>query len=180
MKKSIVKNISLSGMFLALGIILPFFTGQIPEIGKMLSPMHIPVFLCGFFCGPISGFAVGFIMPLLRFALFSMPPIFPEGAAMALELAVYGALVGVLYKAMPKKTVFIYLSLICAMLAGRVVWGAARFLLAGLAGSEFSFSMFLAGAFINALPGIILHIVLVPAVVMSVNSMRKAANARVL
>ncbi len=176
MKKNIVKNISLSGMFLALGIVLPFFTGQIPEIGRMLSPMHIPALLCGFFCGPISGLAVGFIMPLLRFALFGMPPIFPEGVAMAFELAVYGALVGVLYRALPKRAAFIYIELICAMLAGRIVWGAVRFLIAGLAQSEFSFSMFLAGAFVNAVPGIILHIVLVPAVVVSVNSMRKTAN----
>lgn len=48
MKKN-YKNMVLSALFLAIGIILPFITMQIPRIGNMLLPMHIPVILCGFF-----------------------------------------------------------------------------------------------------------------------------------
>ena len=65
MKKSI-KNMTLSAMFMAIGIVLPFFTGQIPRIGNMLLPMHIPVFLCGLICGWQYGAVVGFLLPLLR------------------------------------------------------------------------------------------------------------------
>ena len=50
-----IKNITLSAFFLALGLVLPFVTGQIPEIGTMLLPMHIPVLLCGFICGKEYG-----------------------------------------------------------------------------------------------------------------------------
>ena len=77
-------------MYLAIALALPFITGQIPEIGAMLCPMHIPALLCGFLCGWPWGAAVGFIAPLLRGALFGMPVLFPTGTAMAFELAVYG------------------------------------------------------------------------------------------
>jgi len=72
-------------MFIAIGLVLPFFTGQIPQIGRMLLPMHIPVFLCGLICGWKYGLMVGFILPLLRYAVFGMPVIFPNGIAMAFE-----------------------------------------------------------------------------------------------
>ena len=61
-----IRAMVLSAMFLALGLVLPFFTGQIPQIGGMLLPMHIPAFLCGLICGWQFGVVVGFIMPLLR------------------------------------------------------------------------------------------------------------------
>ena len=157
----------LSAMFLALAMVLPLLTGQIPQIGQALSPMHIPVLLCGFFCGPWYGLVVGFISPILRFFLFGMPPLMPGGVAMAFELATYGCLSGLLYKLLPKKIPFIYVSLICAMLAGRVVWGVARAVIAGGTNAQFGVQAFLAGAFINAVPGIILHIVLIPVIVIA-------------
>lgn len=86
-----------AAMMLALGLALPFFTGQIPQVGNMLCPMHLPVLLCGLLCGWKYGLAVGFILPPLRYVLFSAPPIFPAGAAMAFELAAYGFLSGFLY-----------------------------------------------------------------------------------
>ena len=83
-----LRNLLLAAMFLAIGLVLPFFTGQIKEIGNMLLPMHLPVFLCALICGWQYGTAVGFIMPLLRFALFSMPRM-PTALAMAFEMATY-------------------------------------------------------------------------------------------
>ena len=59
-------NMVTAALFLALTYILPFMTGQIPEIGSMLCPLHIPVLLCGFICGWPWGLAVGFIAPLFR------------------------------------------------------------------------------------------------------------------
>ena len=160
------RRLTFSALYLAIALVLPFITGQIPEIGAMLSPMHIPVLLCGFVCGWQWGLAVGLIAPILRSVLFGMPTLYPTAIAMTFELAAYGALSGILYKLLPRKTWAIYLSLILAMIGGRLVWGAARYLLAGLSGSAFPVSAFLAGAVLDAIPGIILHIVLIPVLVM--------------
>lgn len=166
------KKMVFAAVCLALCMILPFFTGQIPQIGKALSPMHIPVLLCGFIAGPWYAAAVGAIAPLLRFAMFGKPAIIPTGIAMCFELAAYGAFSGVLYKLLPKKPWGLYVSLVTAMLGGRVVWGIATALL--LAGGEnhFTWQAFAAGAFVNAVPGIILHIVLIPIIVMALEKAR--------
>ena len=155
-----------AAMFLALALALPFLTGQIPEIGKALCPMHIPVLLCGFFCGPFYAMIVGLIAPLLRFVLFGMPPM-PTGIAMCFELAAYGLLAGLLYRALPKKPVFVYVALLVAMIGGRLVWGAARVVLLGLGLAKFSWEMFLSGAILDAIPGIIVQIVLIPILVIA-------------
>ncbi|MGI6362987.1 MAG: ECF transporter S component [Bacillota bacterium] len=103
MKNSTTKKIVLAGLFLALGLLLPSLTGQIPSIGKRLLPMHIPVLLAGFALGGPYGLIVGLITPVLRSALFGMPPLFPNAAAMSFELAAYGLLAGLLYKVLPKQ-----------------------------------------------------------------------------
>lgn len=162
-----VKNLTISGLMLALAMVLPFLTGQIPQIGSALSPMHIPVLLCGFICGGIPAMIVGAIAPLLRFVLFGMPPIFPTGVAMCFELAAYGMLSGILYRAFPRKVPYIYLSLIIAMICGRLVWGAVRVILMGLGASAFSWAAFLSGAVTGAVPGIVLHIALIPILVLA-------------
>lgn len=162
-----VLKLVLGAVCLALCMVLPFLTGQIPEIGNMLCPMHIPVLLCGFLCGPAWAAIVGAVAPLLRFALFGMPPIFPTGVAMCFELATYGAVSGMLYRLMPRKPVYVYVSLIGAMLAGRIVWGAVQLILSGVTGEAFTFAAFLAGAFTSAVPGMILHILLIPVIVLA-------------
>ena len=164
-----VRRLTYAALFLAIALVLPFITGQIPQIGAMLSPMHIPVLLCGFLCGWPWGLAVGLIAPPLRSLLFGMPAMIPGGVAMAFELAVYGAVSGWLYRRLPKKPGSVYIALIIAMIAGRLVWGAARVILAGMTGSSFTWALFLAGAVTNAVPGIILHIVLVPILVIAMN-----------
>ncbi len=159
-----VRKITYSALFLALAMVLPFLTGQIPEIGSMLCPMHIPALLCGFLCGWPWGLAVGFISPLLRSMIFGMPPVWVS-IAMAFEMATYGAVSGWLYRKLEKSNGRIYLSLISAMVAGRLVWGLVKFLLAGLQGTEFSLALFLSGAITTAIPGIILQLVLIPVLV---------------
>ncbi len=177
-----VRKLTYSALFLAIGMVLPFLTGQIPEIGSALSPMHIPVLLCGFIVGWPWGLAVGFIMPLLRSVIFGMPPMFPGAVAMAFELAVYGCLSGLLRAKLPRTTPMIYVTLIVSMIAGRIVWGVARLVLAGLSGSSFAWAAFLAGAVTNAIPGIVLHIVLIPILVMAMEraglSLNKEPSAR--
>ncbi len=164
--KNVLKMVY-AAICLALCMVLPLLTAQIPPIGSMLSPMHIPVLLCGFIAGPCWAAAVGFIAPLLRYAIFGMPPIMPTGIAMAFELLTYGLISGLLYRMLPKKTANIYVSLIAAMICGRVVWGIVRYIIAGINGGSFTFAAFMEGAVTNAIPGIILHIVLVPILVIA-------------
>lgn len=167
MKKTNVKTLVLAALFLALALVLPFLTGQIPEIGSMLCPMHIPALLCGFFCGWPWGLAVGLIAPVLRSVMFGMPPMFPVAICMAFELATYGAVSGLLYSKLPRNKGSIYISLLTAMVVGRLVWGAARFVCAGLDVSAFGLSAFWAGAITTAIPGIIVQIILIPILVMA-------------
>ena len=156
----------LAAFFLALAYVMPFLTGQIPEIGSMLCPLHIPVLLCGFVCGWPWGLAVGFIAPLLRSVTLGVPVLFPMAIAMAFELAAYGAVSGIMHKLLRRRKAYIYCSLITAMIVGRVVWGTAMFICVGLSGGSFTFAAFLAGAFTNAIPGIIVQLVLIPILVM--------------
>lgn len=165
-----VKKLALSAMFMAIGLLLPFLTGQIQQIGNMMCPMHIPVLLCGLICGWQWGGAVGFILPLLRYVLFGMPPIFPIGVAMSFELAAYGIMIGFLYSHSRWQCVLsLYRCLIAAMLGGRVVWGIVRVLLSGVAGQAFTWELFLSGAFLTAIPGIILQLVLIPALMVALD-----------
>lgn len=166
MKKNKLFKMILAALFLALAYVMPFLTGQVPEIGAMLCPLHIPVILCGFFCGGPWGLIVGFIAPLFRSLTLGMPPLFPKALCMAFELAAYGAVSGLMHRALPKKKPYIYCSLLTAMLVGRLVWGAAMFICMGISGGAFTFSAFILGAFTNAIPGIILQIVLIPVLVM--------------
>ena len=165
-KNNSIFKMVLAAMFLAMAYVLPFFTGQIPEIGSMLCPMHIPVLLCGFLCGWPWGLAVGFIAPMLRSMILGMPPMFPTAVCMAFELATYGVMTGLFYKWFPKKKGFIYVSLIFAMIAGRLVWGLAMLVCTGIKGGSFGAAAFLAGAVTNAIPGIVLQLLVIPVVVM--------------
>lgn len=162
-----VLKLVLSAFFIALGILLPFLTGQIPEIGSALLPMHLPVLVCGFVCGWPYGLAVGAVTPLLRSMLFGMPIMMPSAVGMAFELAVYGAATGLLYAKLPKKNWSVYVSLIGAMVAGRVVWGIVSVPLYGIVNKAFSFQIFIAGAVLNAVPGILLQLVLVPVIIIA-------------
>ena len=156
----------LAALFLALAYLMPFLTGQIPEIGSMLCPLHIPVLLCGFICGWPWGLVVGFISPLFRSLTLGMPPFFPTAVCMAFELAAYGAIAGVMHKLLPHRKPCIYCSLLISMVIGRLVWGMAMFICMGIGGGSFTFAAFMAGAFTNALPGIIVQFVLIPVLVM--------------
>ncbi len=266
-----IKKLVYSAVFLALCMVLPFLTGQIPEIGQALSPMHIPVLLCGFACGWPWGLAVGLIAPILRSLIFQMPPMWPNAVSMAFELAAYGFCSGILYKVLPSKirlmsatavsaffltlglaatTYGFYLNsnaayallketaapsegfvpaadpgknwvifgliaaclglfawcllktratlgakknggteivewagtarvlpvLIVSMILGRCVWGLARFAMAGFSATTFPASAFLAGAVLNAIPGIILHIVLIPVLVAAMQKAKLILN----
>ena len=168
--KQTTRNFVLAAMFMALGLVLPFLTGQIQQIGNMLLPMHLPVLVCGLICGWQYGAVVGFVLPLLRFALFGIPPLYPMGISMAFELAAYGFLVGWLYSHSRWQCIIsLYRCLLAAMVGGRLVWGAVRVLLSGVAGQAFTWEMFLSGALLTAIPGIILQLTLIPALMLALD-----------
>lgn len=171
-----LKYLTLSALFLALAYILPFFTGNIPQIGSMMLPMHIPVLLCGFVCGGPWGLAVGLIAPVMRSMLTGgFPPMFPTAVAMSVELAVYGLVYGLLSRRLPKTMGGIYTALIAAMASGRIVWGIVMALITLGGGTTFTFAAFVAGAFTNAIPGIILQLVAIPVIVFALNRAAKTS-----
>ena len=169
MKNWMEKNLGrrLISLALALCMVLPFLTGQTPQIGSALLPMHFPVLLCGFMLGGPWALTVGFAAPLLRSVLFGMPPMFPIAISMAFELAAYGLVSGVLWRKVKHTVPIVAALLVTVMVAGRLVWGAVRFVLAGLTGSSFPFSAFLSGALLTAGPGIVAQLVLIPLILIA-------------
>ena len=161
-----ILRLVISALCLALAYTLPFLTGQIPEIGSMLLPMHIPVLLCGFICGWRWGLGVGFISPMLRSVILGMPQLFPMALCMAFELATYGFVAGLMHRLLPKKKPYIYASLLISMIVGRIVWGIVMSFCVG----TFTFNAFILGAITNAIPGIIIQIALIPILVMVLES----------
>ena len=164
-KQMTVRKTVLAALFLAIGLILPFITMQIPAVGKMLCPMHIPVLLCGYILGGPYGLIVGFITPLLRSVTFGMPVMLPNAIFMACELATYGLVSGILSGKMKKDMRSLYISLIISMLAGRLVWGLVSAIVYALMGSGFTWKLFFMGGFVNAIPGIVIQLILIPVLV---------------
>jgi hypothetical protein len=56
-------------------------------------------------------------------------------------------------------------ALLTAMIGGRIIWGIVQFCLLGFDVTKFPLSAFWAGAVVNAIPGIILQILLIPVVI---------------
>ena len=167
MKQS-TKQLTVSALLFALGLVLPFLTGQIPQIGNMLLPMHFPVFLCAFLCGWQYALFLGFLLPICRSMIFGMPHMFPVAIAMAFELAAYGLIAGLIYgRSKQKSTASLYIALISAMILGRVVWGIVEVLLLGIGENAFTWQMFLSGALLEAIPGIILQLILIPGILVA-------------
>lgn len=162
-----IKRLTYSAAALAAALLLPLLTGGDMKLGNMLCLMHIPVLICGFICGPIWGGAVGLAAPLLRGLIFGKPPFMPTGICMAFELCAYAVFAGVLYKALPKKAPYTYLSLASAMVLGRFVWGIAQYIVLNAQGKGFTLSVFWTNAFATALPGIALQLVLIPLVIIA-------------
>ncbi|MFI3168029.1 MAG: ECF transporter S component [Bacillota bacterium] len=177
MFKFTTKQIAFSGLFLAIALVLPFFTGQIETIGNMLLPMHLPVLLCGLLLGPVCGGIVGFVAPLLRSMIWGMPYLLPTGVAMAFELMAYGIVSGILISVLSNNTISTYLALIGAMIVGRIFWGVVSFAIYTAMGSAFTIQLFFVGAFTNAIPGIILQLVIIPPIVVAVRKYTSLATA---
>ena len=170
MKNNIVKKIVITALCIALCYILPFVTGQVPQINSIFSPMHIPILLCGIICGPYYAFIAGAFSPIFRSLILIMPPMFPTAIAMAFELAAYGFFSGTAYKLLKTKTKMKEITAVCtalitAMISGRIIWGIATAILTGIQGNSYTFGAFFTTAFIQGFPGMICHIIIVPLMV---------------
>lgn len=168
-QKKKITNIVFSASFLALSYVLPFLTGQVPDIGNALLPMHLPVLLCGYICGGPWGMIVGIVAPLLRSLTLGMPQLYPRAIAMAFELGAYGLFTGTMYKLLPKKRIYIYVSLLVSMVIGRIVWGLAQFTLLGFDTEKFGLVYFFTESVIHSIPGIVLQILIVPVIIMLID-----------
>lgn len=166
MKEQMTKKLVLSGLFIAVGIILPIAFHAVEGGGSIFLPMHIPVLIAGFFLDWPFALAVGVLTPLLSSLFTGMPPLFPVLLFMIPELAVYGIVVSLLYR---KLNMNIYASLIISMICGRimagiVVWILAIFFMAKLPGPV----VFVQGAIVKGIPGIIIQLILIPIIVFAV------------
>ncbi|MEA4912191.1 MAG: ECF transporter S component [Oscillospiraceae bacterium] len=173
MKKT--RSLVFAGLCVALGVALPIAFHSIPNAGSIFLPMHIPVLLCGLLCGPWYGLACGVLAPLLSSLLTGMPPaaILP---GMLCELAVYGLVSGLMYRAAAGKRGGIYISLITAMLAGRVVSGVLNALI--FRAGNYSMQMWLAASFVTALPGIAVQLVVIPLLALALQKAKLAPALR--
>ncbi len=162
-----LKKLTYSAILMAAAYLLPFLTANNQELGNMLCPMHIPIMLCGIICGPVWGGVIGFATPLLRSFIVGMPPFPLVALPMAFELAVYGAAVGLLYMALLKRfpRLGVYISLLTAMVLGRIALGIAKFAVLGYKDMPFGLSSFIAGSVLPAWPGIVIQFALIPPVI---------------
>ena len=160
----IIRKTAIAGATIALAMVLPFITGAIPTVGRMLSPMHIAAYLSGALLGPLFGGAVAFVCPLLRSLIFGAPALFPRAVAMCFELFAYAFVFAILIKLLPKRLPYLYIALVSAMLSGRLFGGAAKlvFALLGLTG-EYPFAEFLSAYFVSTWLSVIIQLaVIVP------------------
>jgi riboflavin transporter FmnP len=148
------KNIILTALFIALALILPFITMQIPQFGRMLTPMHFPVLIAGIVLGPLYGALVGIISPILRMTIFGMPQLL-MAICMSFELLTYGLVIGLL-----KNRLNLYLSLIIALILGRIVYAFIAMLIMNT-----PFIPTLLTTFTSAIIGILLQFILIPQII---------------
>ncbi len=165
LQKPFVRLIS-SAIFLALGMLLPLITGQLPQINRVLLPMHIPVFLCGILCGWQYGLCIGAILPILKSAVFGLPVMFPSAIAMVFEMGLYGLVCGLIYRT-PKELHLprLYLSLSVAMILGRAARFLAELALLGLSDSSFKLASYLSVTLLPSIPGALLHLIIIPPII---------------
>jgi len=153
------RELTLSGMFLAFGIIVPYIFHIANLGGPIFLPMHIPVLLAAFYVNPIYAFSIGFLAPLLNSILTGMPVLYPIAIIMSFELGAYGLITAIIYK---KSNLL--LALISGMIGGRVVAGLVVFILQSSFGLKMNPLLYLKGAVITGMPGIVIQIVLIPVI----------------
>jgi len=165
-----IRRMTMAAVCVAMCVVLPIAFHSIPDAGSVFLPMHIPVLICGMICGWPYGFICGLMGPLVSSALTGMPPI-AVLPAMMVECGTYGLVSGLMLKYIHTGRTYtdLYVSLVTAMIAGRVVSGIAKALIftPGLA-----MSAWVTASFVTALPGIAIQLVFLPSVVFTLMKAR--------
>ena len=158
------RKLVLTALLIAIGVVLPQAFHAIPNAGSIFLPMHIPVLIAGFAVGPFYGALCGILTPILSHLIFGMPPAMML-AQMVCELAMYGFMTGLLSSLITIKNPLLknYVVLILNMLAGRLTYGILNALI--FKAGSYSMQAWLSAAFISALPGIAIQLVLIPILV---------------
>ncbi|MBE6706337.1 MAG: DUF1893 domain-containing protein [Ruminococcaceae bacterium] len=160
------QKLTVSGFLLALGIVLPYALAHgLGVAGTILLPMHIPVLLCGFFCGPVYGATCGIALPLLNCLLTGMPSPFPMLPIMLAELTIYGLVSGLLFSSTPleRKKFGIYAALPITMICGRIAYTAVFYILLFTVGEIKALAV--TSAIVTGLPGIIVQFLIIPPII---------------
>ncbi|WP_455538012.1 ECF transporter S component [Terrisporobacter sp.] len=152
------KKLVLSGFFIACGIVLPMVFHMFSMGGSVFLPMHIPVLIAGYFLGPMYGAAVGVITPIISGLLTGMPPLVPTMPIMAFELCGYGLFTGLIFE----KTNKIYLSLISAMVAGRLLAILGAFVVSLTLAPNVNPIAYIVSALSTAIPGMTIQLIFIP------------------
>ncbi len=167
------QTLTAAGMLMAAGLLLPFaFAHGLGVQGTVLLPMHIPVLLAGFLCGPLYGAFCGLLTPALNTLLTGMPAAFPMLPIMTAELATYGLVSGLLFWKTPlgAKKLGVLPTLAAAMLCGRVSYWAMFQILSAAFGELKALPVL--AAVTTGLPGIVIQFLLIPAIVEALRHFR--------
>lgn len=170
-KLSYVKKAIITAACIALCVVLPMAFHAIPNAGSVISPMHIPVLLCGLICGWPFGLLCGLAGPALSSLLTQMPPL-AYLPSMLVELAAYGLIAGLMMQLVRTKKLYadLYISLIVALLAGRMIAGISKALI--FASGSYSVAAWTTSYFVTAWPGILIQLALIPTIVFALEKAR--------
>ncbi len=162
------KQMVITALLIATGIVLPFAFHSIPNAGSIFLPMHIPILICGIVCGWKYGLICGALTPFLASIITGMPPM-AYLPIMLLELSVYGLVTGIIFKVFQSKNLIlnIYVALLGAMILGRITYGIMNAVYFRV--GAYSFKVWIASAFVTSLPGIIIQIIFIPTIILALN-----------
>lgn len=167
-----IKKLALTSVFIAIGIIIPILFHSVSMFGKIFLPMHIPVILCGIICGPVFGVTAAIMTVILSSIITGMPPLYPMAVIMIFELITYAIVSGVIIRLLRNRLntiITLYISLVVAMLLGRLILGIASVIFIGILGTGYSMEAFITGAFVTGLTGIIIQLILIPWLIIILN-----------
>jgi hypothetical protein len=169
MKRISTRELIMSGLLIAIGVLLPMIFHTFNLLGKIFLPMHIPVLVAGYFLSPLLALVVGVVVPLLSSVLTGMPILFPMAVIMMFELGAYGACIAIFRQ----KFKSVYWVLIGSMVVGRLVAGLVVFVLANGFGVGLNPIIFVKGAVVTGFPGIVVQLIIVPIIIRSIKSVLK-------
>ncbi len=171
--QSNTQKLSVTGLLVALGLLLPAFTAHLFALpGVVLLPMHIPVLLCGFLCGPRYGALCGLVTPVLSSLLTGMPPAFPMLPIMACQLVVMGLLGGLFTT---RLRLPLYPALLLTMAGGWLTYGLVFSLLLLPTGGNLR-ALSLPAALLQGLPGMALQLLLIPGILLALKNYRRGGR----